>query len=141
MNNFEDRPLWTTFKWALGIGVVVVGLSVISAGVGLLSLPFVQGTRIVEKTLNADNVIYNYEWFHDYQAAINARVEQIVSNKKDLEGAAPTDLSKMRIELQAMRQSCRTMVEQYNANATKTNRSIFMGTTVPPSFDPTICEQ
>jgi hypothetical protein len=50
-----------------------------------------------------------------------------------------TEATRVLIELEAMRQSCRDIAARYNADAAKINRSIFMGNGVPPALDDTAC--
>ena len=93
--------------------------------------------------MDADNIIYNYEWFHDYNAQYKSRINQISGQKgmiKDVGDLNTTEKIRLNQELQAIRQSCRDIVTRYNANATKTNRSIFMGKEAPEKLDITTCE-
>jgi hypothetical protein len=122
------------------IGALLATIIVLSVGgwiVGLLWQP----ARIVSKTLDADNVINNYEWFYDAHGNLMARTAQVRQFKKLTE--SETDLAernRLRIEMAAIQQSCRDLARRYNANAEKANRSIFMGHGVPSSFNPGECE-
>lgn len=100
-----------------------------------------QPARIVSKTLDADNVITNYEWFHDANGNYLARVSQI----KQFKGlaAAETDnqeRSRLRIEMAAVQQSCRDLSRRYNANAAKMNRGIFRERSLPDQLNSGDCE-
>jgi hypothetical protein len=107
---------------------------------GIASLVVLPGA-VVQKTLNADNVIQNYEWFHDINNRVMARTAQIKSHRVLVASATDTsEKNRLNIELSAMQQNCRDMVAQYNSNATKTNRSIFMGKTAPADLNPGVCE-
>jgi flagellar basal body-associated protein FliL len=100
-----------------------------------------QPAAIAAKTLDADNVVANYEWFHDAQGNYLARVAQrrqftaLLAAEKD-----PAEKSRLRIEAAAIQQACRDLAQRYNANAAKSNRNIFMGRDVPPSLDAADCE-
>lgn len=133
----DDITLGTVIKnlflWGLGLGipliVVLFILHVVSVPIGIAS-----------RTFNADNIIHNYEWFHDSDNAIRARVAQINAHKKlyDTETDV-TERQRLRIELGAMQQTCRDLSAQYNANADKVNRDLFrMGT--PASEPISACE-
>lgn len=119
---------------------ILLGLVVVAIGFGAVHFATLPG-QIASRTFNADNIINNYEWFHDTNNAFLARRGQIVTHKTIITGAT-TDAEKSRltIELAAMQQSCRELVGKYNANATKSNRSIFMGTTTPANLDMKDCE-
>ena len=96
---------------------------------------------LVSKTANSDNVIHNYEWFHDTNAAFEAKVSQIQQHNEDF--IAETDSKykdKLRTELRGMQQICRELAQKYNANSTKINRGIFKGTTLPEYLDEGECE-
>lgn len=106
-----------------------------------LLLVLLTGCDIVSKTVDADNVIHNYEWFHDTSQAIDARLPQIETHKQFLaDETDPDEKARLRTELVAMQQSCRNMVSDYNANSKKVNVSIFKGGTAPSSYSLTICD-
>ena len=127
--------------WSWAFWIILV--SVVLGGMGwLINLASVPG-KIISKTMDADNIIYNYEWFHDYNAQYKSRINQISGQKgmiKDVGDLNTTEKIRLNQELQAIRQSCRDIVTRYNANATKTNRSIFMGKEAPEKLDITTCE-
>lgn len=137
---FEARPGRTAFRVGTMVVLGMFGLSAIGWSLGLVTLPFRSARGVVERTLAPDNIIHNYEWFYDTSKAFEARSAQIISYKADMVTAVDSEKSKMRIELQAMRQVCRDLAARYNANSEKANRSIFMGGGVPNQLDPTICE-
>lgn len=107
----------------------------------LIMAPAASAVGVVEKTMNSDNVIRNYEWFYDASGAINARRAQINAHRNL--ATAETDKSerqRLMVELTGQQQSCRDLVASYNANASKVNRSIFKTDSTPASFPVTYCE-
>lgn len=119
------------------IGVVSVGAIWMNAGVTVATAP----AAIVSKTFDPNNVIHNYEWFHDTNGAFKARVNQVKAHRQLVQSEpAGKERSRLSIELAGMQQSCRELAERYNANAQKTNRSIFMGREAPESLNPNLCE-
>lgn len=97
--------------------------------------------RVITKTLDTNNIISSYEFFHDANNQAKARVAQIAGHKAILKDTIDSaEKSRLRIELSAIQQGCRDLVGKYNANATKTNKSIFMGREAPESLNPAICE-
>ncbi|CCG43370.1 hypothetical protein [Magnetospirillum molischianum] len=98
-------------------------------------------TGVVNKTLDPNNVIVKYEWFHDANAQYQSRLNQIHGHKALIAGETDKgELQRLRIELAAMQQSCRDLAFRYNANATKTNVGLFQGETLPRLLDATTCE-
>lgn len=96
---------------------------------------------VIKKTLDSTNVLHNYEWFYDTNAAIESRVAQVSSHKDILAGTTDVpERSVLNMELAAMKQSCRELTTKYNANSEKANRSLFKSNGLPESFDISICE-
>lgn len=97
--------------------------------------------RVIQRTMETDNIITKYEYFHDAYGAFKSRAAQIRDSKEFLKSVNdPAEQNRLRIELSAQKQSCREIVNRYNANATKTNVSIFMGREAPAALDPASCE-
>ena len=130
-----------TLKWT-AIGGVCLGI--VAGGAFLFNMatqPMRTTSGVINRTLDPDNVIAKYEWFHDAHGQYQARVNQIASTSKMYtEEKDPGERSRLRIELAAQRQSCRDLVTRYNANATKTNVSIFQGREAPSSLNINTCE-
>lgn len=67
---------------AIGVLLIVVVGFAIPVGCGLLGTATNVATlpsRIVNETVKTQNVISNYEWFHDVNAGVKARSLQAVS--------------------------------------------------------------
>lgn len=120
----------------------------LAAFIGLIALIYaatvlnvaVTPAALVNKTLDPNNIINNYEWFHDAHGNYNAKVRQITNHRAFLANETdPGEKNRLRIELAAQQQSCRELAERYNANATKSNRSLFMGKTAPHELNPAEC--
>jgi len=96
--------------------------------------------KVVQKTFQADNIITNYEWYYDTHAAYEARLGQITDHSSYLEAEEDRiEIQRLRIELTAMRQSCRDLATKYNANSQKVNKSIFKGGAVPETIEKEKC--
>lgn len=131
----------STFKYvAIGVAALIaipVGLNAI----GVFNTVATAPGRVINKTLQTDNIIFNYERFFDVNANYTARVAQIKEHKPILE--AETDAAektRLRVELSAMKQSCRELANGYNADAQKLNRSLFRDNKLPEQLDVTACE-
>jgi len=123
-------------------GAIVAGTAITLAlhAAGVFTTVATAPGRIVNRTMSTVNIIQNYEWFYDANGQINARVGQIAAHAKLI--AAETDKrerAQLNIELAGMQQSCRELVEKYNANSEKANHSIFKSNNLPDSFNPSIC--
>lgn len=99
-------------------------------------------TGVVERTLNPDNIIYNYEHFKNLHRQILAYDNQIATAKDNVQEAEKQPMSerdfrdkeeiaRLRTILQGLRNQRDNAVGEYNADARKANRNIFMGSDVP----------
>lgn len=126
----------------------IIGFAILA----MIALPIVGGIystfssmvtapgRVVSKTLGTNNIINNYEWYHDAYGRFEARVTQI-GQFQDLlaDEQAGAERNRLRIDLTGMQQVCRELAEQYNANARKLNKGIFRGWSLPETLDQTNC--
>jgi hypothetical protein len=121
------------------LGVLVL-ITVLFGSVGLVLNLLSQPGRIVSKTMDADNVIYNYEWFKDAYGNFSAKTAQVKQYKGFLANETDkSEQSRLRMEMAAIEQSCRELAQRYNANGLKVNRTIFRGE-APSSVDVGACE-
>lgn len=126
----------------------IIGLAILA----LVALPIIGGiystfssvvtapSRVINKTLETDNIISSYEWYHDAYGRFEARVSQVDQFQgllaDELTGA---ERNRLRIDLTAMQQVCRELAEQYNANSRKLNKGIFRGWSLPETLDQVRC--
>lgn len=94
---------------------------------------------VVDKTLDADNAIYNYEWFKDQEAHIRAclKNEEISKEEWDLfKSELPEDREKwtredkqeessLRNSYYALQKLTNLAIEDYNSKSQMANRNIF----------------
>lgn len=99
-------------------------------------------SRVVDETLRTENIISNYEWYHDANAQFLARVNQVKQFKAfvDDPNNDAVERRRTRIELAAVQQSCRELATQYNANSEKINRGVFKGWSLPETLSVLTCE-
>jgi len=119
---------------ALSVGVPV-GCAVLSTVNSVATAP----SRVINKTLETDNIIYSYEWFFNTNAQYNTRAAQI-SEYKTFTDTEHEERARLRMELSAVKQSCRELANNYNANAMKLNRAFFRSKNLPETLDVEICE-
>lgn len=98
---------------------------------------------IVQKTLNADNALHNYEWFHDVHQSFGRRLGDIEAHAAimaEVKGEGDKEeLSRLRIEHAGIRQTCRDLAAKYNSNSEKMNTSIFKGWSLPDNLNAADC--
>lgn len=127
-------------KWVFyGFGIFLI-IAVIGGVTGTLSTIISTPGRVINKTLETNNVIQSYEWFYDTNAAYISRLNQLNQYKEFM--AAEEDKferRRVRIELAAMQQTCRDIATRYNANSEKMNKSIFKGWELPNTLSVEVC--
>lgn len=98
--------------------------------------------RVLSKTVETDNIILSYEWFHDANANYDARLGQLAELRKAyIEEPDPAEKARLRVDLSAVRQSCRELATKYNANSQKVNKSIFKSGNLPVTLNQQFCEE
>lgn len=138
--------------------LVVIGFFILwglGIALGIASLPFHAASNIVDtehgvidRTLNADNALYNYEWFKEQAEAIRAQEKKIVIANEavvSFETAAgdrstwtfedKTEDSRLRAVAQGNRAHLEDMIAIYNARSKEANRNIFKDGLFPTSFE------
>lgn len=103
---------------------------------------------VVDKTLNADNAIYNYEWFKQTFEDINAlknkvqisdnQIKQFVQdagNRKDWTFEDKTEYSRLQSVKQGQMSMLEDVIATYNARSKMANRKIFENGILPSVFD------
>ena len=130
--------------WKAGVLVLVIVLIV--SAVSVVAYPFLQGAKVVEKTLDADNMIYNYEWFKQRNQdilAIDSKVrgaDEAVSMfkedagpRKDWKRGDREESFRLGSILLGLKQQRADMAAEYNARSEMANRSIFRTGDLPES--------
>ncbi len=129
----------------LAVVGIFLAVSVVSTALGIITLPWlklntqIQTNRdIIQKTYNADNVIYNYEWFKQTAEDIKATEKQTADAQVAIQSfeqaAGPRDKwtfedktedSRLRAVFQGLQNHYTSLVADYNAHAAEANRNIF----------------
>lgn len=125
------------------IGVIALLLTVpVACGVySVYTSAATAPARVITKTLETNNILYNYEYFFDVNAAYETRVGQIKQYKVFMETESdPAEKIRLRTEQGAMQQTCRELVAKYNANSQKANRNLFKARDLPSQLEPLTCE-
>lgn len=125
--------------------IVLILLSVVGAALGIITLPWLKLTSqiqtnqdIITKTYTADNAIYNYHWFQERKAAIDAlnttinqsetavtSFEVSAGTRKDWTFEDKNEDSRLRTVLQGQKAQYNSIAGEYNARAKEVDRNIF----------------
>lgn len=135
---------------AIIIGIVggVILLKVVLFPIHVVEKEIQTGYEVVDKTINADNAIYNYEWFKQTYEDINALKNQLdnSSSLADNFKIDAGDRSKWTFEdkqesarLDSIKLGLQNRLEQvianYNARSKMANRAIFQNSILPNFID------
>jgi hypothetical protein len=127
--------------WALGGILALVALVIALNMAGTFSSVATAPGRVIQRTLETDNIITNYEWFHQANGTFQTRTRQVAQFKGFLSSETnDAEKRRLRIEMAAVQQACRDLAQTYNARSTMTNRAIFRGQTAPVELDAQLCE-
>jgi hypothetical protein len=97
--------------------------------------------RVVQDTFKTGNILSTYEGFFDTKANYDSRTMQIVEREGLIERETDAaEKRRLQMELSATKQSCRELANQYNADASKNNDSLFRDRDLPVRLDETACE-
>jgi hypothetical protein len=139
----DKGPEALLWKYGVTVFVIIVIVSVL----GFVLYPVVQGARVVEKTLDADNMIYNYEWFKQRNQDIRSIDAKIVASEASVsmfkEDAGPRkewkredreEYARLSAVLLGLKQQRADLAAEYNARSQMANRSIFKTDELPSSI-------
>ena len=133
-----DGSIITIIKLFAGIGLVGIALGVI------VQIPQIGACGVARRTFDADNIIFNYEQFHDVAEQHKAQLAHIDTHRGLIETAMAEqdrdELRRLRMELAALESSCRTLASEYNADSQKINRTLFKSNNLPHKLDLIACK-
>jgi hypothetical protein len=137
---FIDNPGRTIRRivfWIIGLGLLISG------GMWVVRILSVPG-QVIEKTLDPNNIIQNYEWFkqqyQDYNAINQKCVDADSAVAKFSRDAGPrsswtfedkTEFSRLSSISDGLKYQRADIVAKYNARSQMMNREIFKGRDVP----------
>ena len=99
----------------IGIGVVIV-LAILIIG-GVL---WTAGTGVVQKTVNAESIVGNYQWFYDQKGEIEATYHKfLIAQKNGMQEAAGIEMV------------LQSMMAEYNAKSKQKNRNLWKAKDLP----------
>jgi len=134
--------------WSLLVAIVGVILIVALNGLGVFTYSVQQTGEVVKKTVSADNVIYNYEYFKRQYQDVQAQDRKIELAKQVLDdflkSAGPREnwdfrdkeeQQRLQANLTGLNNVRAEMRAEYNARSKMVNRNIFIGKDVPAEIE------
>jgi len=135
------------------IGLAIIfSLGFISAGLGLITLPghvasnSVQTAHdVVDKTINVNNALFNYEEFFNKYEGVKMEVINIKNTEKSIQTLKDTygedatkwpkdvrgDYSNLQQNIEGYKMMYQKIVQEYNADSQKLNRNLFKSKSLP----------
>ena len=135
---------WILKKTLTRVVLPAIVLFIIIAAIFVVLRVASQPARIVEKTLDADNVLYNYEWFKQTYQDVKA-IDLKIGNAKVGVNQFKTDAgprvdwtfedkneySRLNAIVLGLKNQREDVVAQYNARSKMANRAIFKSGELP----------
>lgn len=130
MTDWEERFATKPRRTAINVGLsTVLVLAVVGVGgtvvFGLTNV-LTQAGRVVSKTIDADNVIYNYEWFRQQYQDVLAMDGKIAVQTEAAASADGDEKTRINSIVNGLKTKRAQMVADYNARGSMANRSIFI---------------
>lgn len=141
----SDEILSAGVKMLVVGGLCLVGLGWCGAAVVKpLIWPAEQAVSVAQQTFHADNVIYNYEWFHTRYAEWQTAGTNAETKERELQrflvlaGPANTwsvgvqrEVSQLRVELSGLQAQRVSIANEYNSHVAMANRDLFRSRSLP----------
>lgn len=139
------KTWWAVLLLVLAVGGIVFAISVGALVTKPATSAVSTASGVIDKTLNADNALFNYENFHDLYRKTEQQVANIRSSQQAIDRLKETygadaaiwpkdvrsELAHLTQTLDGHKMQYERLVSEYNANSSKINRSLFKGTSLP----------
>lgn len=155
MSNYKDELDgvddfgWKFVKWIFILAAVGSALSFCGWMIHVVFFPVRAAQAVAERTFNADNMIYNYEWFHlrlaDYQTSVQQGDAKEAERQQFLASAGLRDRwdiatqredRQLSVELSGLRQQSIVIANEYNSHVAMANRNLFRERDLPDHLGP-----
>lgn len=143
------------------IGYFILGLlglmafSGLMMGLRILFFPATVATNMIDtaydanaKVINADNAIYNYEWFKQQKADIDASKAQLDNARRNYDAYVESlgarsdwgfedkgEVARLNAVVLGLENNLKSQIEDYNARASMATRNIFENSVLPTYID------
>lgn len=145
----ETGVRWRPGRWIAITLAALLAVTLVGWLFGLLTLPFRTAAGVSERIGNPDNVLFQYEHFHDLCAAVRTDDAQIQAKQDEIKAydkrhpdGDPSDAyqaapkrDRLGTELSGLKQHRAGLVETYNADSAKYNRALFKDNSLPDRLD------
>lgn len=134
----------------IGISAIVFTAKVIFFPAHVAQKELQTAYDVVDKTINADNAIYNYEWFKQTKEDIDAirlkldnasvmvdTFKQEAGDRKDWTFEDKNEYSRLNSVKLGLQNHLEQVIADYNARAKMANRNIFINGILPDFIDAT----
>lgn len=135
--------------------IAIVGISIVGGIMRVLFFPVNTANKLIDtayeaqnKVLNADNAIYNYEWFKQKYQDIEASKKQLSNARASLSGfeasAGPRsewtfedkgEHARLNTVVLGLQNNLESQIGDYNARASMATRNIFEDSVLPSYID------
>lgn len=143
------KSIIITIAIFLGIGATAIAAKVIFFPVRTLDKVIDTGIGAQDRVLNADNAIYNYEWFKQQYEDIEAAKNQYKNAKQSYEDYITmlpfdrtewtfedkTEQARLNTVVLGLQNNLETLIANYNARAKMATRNIFENSVLPSYID------
>jgi hypothetical protein len=136
------------FLIVIGVISLFVAMSVLGVMCHIANTAVDSATGVVDKTLDSNNVIYNYEFFKSMKQDIDATTRQIADaqhavdsfdaqfkTRHDMDRDDKQESERLHSVLLGLQQERLNQVATYNARAQMANRNIFRTNDLPSHID------
>lgn len=135
------------------VGIGIGGL--LLTGLRVLFFPGAVATNMVDtmydanrQVINADNAIYNYEWFKQQKADIDASKIQLSNARRNYDAYVDSlgarsdwgfedkgEVARLNAVVLGLENNLQSQIEDYNARASMATRNIFEDSVLPSYID------
>ena len=149
-NMAEEKPLQSIVLGILFVILLVLMVGGIIWAIQIFTMPARTATDIAEKTMDADNVIYNYEWFQSTKEKVDsydlkiAQAQTAFQSFEDSLGGAPraewgfedkNEWSRLNMVVLGLQNHRTSLVADYNAKSKMENRALFKDSNLPETLE------
>lgn len=124
----EELEIFNKYKWKALLFTTLFTI------IGFVVNSFIcQPAEIIKQTVNANNIIYNYEWFHQTYSDIKATRIKIANANLSIKES--TEKDKWITIRNGLSNYMQDLISQYNAKSKMINRKLFKSDSLPYRFE------
>lgn len=133
--------MFKVFGALLGVFILLTIGGLVLQAIGTAGQVASTPARVIERTVQTDNVIDSYNAFYTLKARYDARTQDIRNYTEVMaQETDPDQLRIQRLNIVAMKTACRDLVTRYNASSERLTSSWFRDQRLPQTLDMEGCE-